>query len=255
MYHGVIYSDEAIALHEDYPAALLNKGLAHESLGEMEKAIGSFSKTLSLNPGDGRVRPLLAGALLSHAKALGNHSDAKEYLLKAMDSIENSFDAKNPKALYLRCEIGNALGYDAEENLQYCEAALFANHEKSIATIAEDVVLNTMGIIANSIGRSSDALRYFEKGYQMNKKSFDILVNLASLHTDLENFDLANKFFEQAESLDIIDPALLLGNWGWGFEKQGNKASACEMYTRAIELSQPNPHPQIVTNARNSCTV
>ena len=242
-------------MHGDYPAAHFNKGLAHESLGEIEEAIRSLSKTLSLNPGDGRVRPLLAGALLSHSKTLGNNSDAKGYLLKAMDSIENSFDAKNPKALYLRCEIGNALGYDAEENLQYCEAALFANHEKSIATITEDAVLNTMGIIANSIGRSSDALRYFEKGYQMNKKSFDILVNLASLHTDLENFELANTFFEQAESLDIIDAvtALLLGNRGWAFEKQGNKASACEMYTRAIELSQPNPHPQIVTNARNSC--
>ena len=96
-------------MHEDYASAHLNKGIVHNTLGETLEAIQSFTKSLDLNPNDDRVRYLLGGALLSHAKSLlnSNYVEAEECLHRAMthvdDSIEN-IDATNPRALHLRCE-------------------------------------------------------------------------------------------------------------------------------------------------------
>ena len=101
-------------MHEDYASAHFNKGIAHNTLGETLEAIQSFTKSLDLNPNDDRVRYLLGGALLSHAKSLlnSNKTEAEDYLLRAMDHPGDStgvFDDKIPRLKHLYCEIGNAL--------------------------------------------------------------------------------------------------------------------------------------------------
>ena len=63
--------------------------------------------------------------MYAYAKSLlneGNGVRAKEYMLDAIkhvdDSIEN-IDATNPRALHLRCDLGNALGGQSSF-LQFC---------------------------------------------------------------------------------------------------------------------------------------
>ena len=246
-------------MHEDYASAHFNKGIAHNTLSETLEAIQSFTKSLDLNPNDDRVRYLLGGTLLSHAKSLlnSNYVEAEEYLLRAMNHIEDSIeniDAKNPRALHLRCEIGNALQYDDMENLCYCNAALDANREEASTHIDEDVTLNLLGIISKQMLEYNDAIKYFSQGLKVNSESYEILINMASVYSDTGNYELANTYFKQAEALDIADPflrAYLLANKGWLMEKQELRLAARQLYTQAISLSQPNPHPQIITNLSN----
>ena len=253
--------DDAIELHDDYASAHFNKGIAHDNLGETLQAIDSFTRSLDLNPSNERVRQLLGGVLLSQAKHLLNNVDTAEaevYLLRAMshvdDSIEN-IDASDPRALHLRCEIGNALEYDAEVNLRYCNAALKANRKEiQNRRIVEDVTYNLLGIISKQLGKYDDAVHFLSQGLGVNAESYDILINLATIHADINNYELATTYFEQAETLDITDPfikSFLFANKGWLMEKQGLRLSAQKHYTEAIDLSQPNPHPQIVTNLYN----
>jgi len=257
--HAIPFLDKAIALHDEYPSAHFNKGIAHNNLGETVEAIQSFTKSLEQNPNDGRIRLLLGGALLSHAKSLlnDNQVEAEEHLLQALkhvnDSIEN-VDAKNPRTLHLRCEIGNALSYDGKDSIRYCVSALDANRKTASNNIDEDVTLNLLGIISKQMLEFDAAIEYFSQGLKANPESYDILINLASIHSDTGNYKEAKGYFEQAEKLDLADPSLrayLLANKGWLVEKQGMRLDARKMYAEAIDLSQPNPHPQIVTNLRN----
>ena len=202
----MFYPDKAIELHKDYFSVHFNKGKAHENLGEALQAIESFAKSLALNPNDNRVRSLLGGVLLTHAKSLSN-AEAVEYLLQAIKHVDDSIaniDAEDPRTLHLHCEIGNALGYDAEVNLQYCHAALGANSEKITNSNNEDVTLNLLGIISKEIGKHDDAIQYFDKGMAVNAESYDLLINIAYLHTDMDNYDLAKAYFEKAENLDDL---------------------------------------------------
>ena len=92
----------------------------------------------------------------------------------------------------------------AKVNLQYCHAALGANSEKITNSINEDVTLNLLGIISKEIGKHDDAIQYFDKGMAVNAESYDLLINIASLHTDMDNYDLAKAYFEKAENLDDL---------------------------------------------------
>ena len=120
--------------------------------------------------------------------------------------------------------------------------------------IEEDVTFNLLGIISRQLGKNEDAVEYFMKGLELNKSSYDILVNLASIHGDMNNFELANTFFDKAEALNITDPTLqgyLLANKGWMHENQGLRLAARKYYIDAINMTQPNSHPQIITNLQN----
>ena len=254
-----VLSDEAIALHKEYASTHFNKGIAHSSLGETLEAIEAFTNGLAFNPNDDRIRHLLGGALLSRAKALQPASkEAEEYLSRAMIHINDSIanDAKNPSALHLRCEIGNLLGYEAKENLHFCMSALNANRENlvSLSILDEDVTLNLLGVITKNMLLHTEAIEYFSQGLEVNPESYDLLVNLASIHSDTGNHVRANIYFEQAEALNIDNPLLrayLLANKGWDKEKQGLRLAARDLYQQAIQLSEPHPHPQFVTNLHN----
>ena len=38
----------------------------------------------------------------------------------------------------------------------------------------------------------------------VNAESYDLLINIAYLHTDMDNYDLAKAYFEKAENLDDL---------------------------------------------------
>ena len=254
--------DEAIALHKAYAAAHFNKGIAHTNLHPPNHwgAIEAFTDSLALNPNDERVRPLLGSAMLSYAKSLmsTDASEAEQYLSRAMHHINDSIahGSKNPRTLHLRCELGDLLGYKAQENLSFCTSALNTNGEKwaPVDRVDADVTLNLLGVISKKMQQHTAAIKYFSRGLDKNPQSYDLLVNLATTHSDTGNHELANIYFEQAEALDIKTPLLrayLFANKGWDMEKQGMRLAAYNLYQQAINLSQPHPHPQFVANLHN----
>lgn len=249
--------EEAIALHDDYASAHFNLGLARLNLGQTLGAIESFTKSLSLNPSDGRVRHLLGGAILSHAKDLlakGDVSEARNRLTQAKNHVDffiEQFDATDSRANLIRCEIGRLLGHDAKLTSRYCEAALDAP-SKTKTDVA--IAYNLLGIFAKQAGHYSDAADYFQSGLEADGHSLDLHLNLASTLTDMHEYERAHKYFQQAETIPLSDPLLksyLLANKGWLFEVRGLRSQARDLYAEAVDLSQPNTHPQIVANLRN----
>jgi tetratricopeptide (TPR) repeat protein len=221
----------------------------------------SFTKSLSINPNHG-TRILLANAANKYLMENGYANDDKYVIassaLEHVDFVIENSSVLYPRAYYLRCILGRVLDFPDDSNIKFCQEALRANRSLKVTDeiagylVAEDAVLNTIGLIFKDNRYYSEAINAFNEGLAINPMSSDILVNLASLFTAQEQYDLATEYYDRAEHF-ITDPSvrsLLMTNKGYSLERQGFHLAAKAIYQEAIEITSI-PHPQLVRNFEN----
>ena len=246
----------------DYGAAHFNLGISYQNLGRFRDSLESFEKSLALSPNH-RTRILLASAANNYLREHGSADEhAYEIATDSLDHIdfviENSSIAY-PRAYYLRCLLGQLLGYPNFVNVKFCKDALLANQsvqsreEMTGCFVIEDVVLNTIGLLHKEDGNDDEAIEYFTEGLNINPMSSDIMVNLGSIYSAHEKYGLSEECFQRAERL-ITHPAsrsLLMTNRGFSLEKQGYHLAAKSVYEEAIGIAGSSPHPQLLLNLEN----
>jgi tetratricopeptide (TPR) repeat protein len=189
----------------------------------------------------------------------GHADDAKHIAVEALEHIDFVIESSTqpyPRAYYLRCLLGHFLEIDS---VNYCIHAVATNRslkeagELVMFQIAEDVVLNTIGIMLKEQGDFSNAVEYLFDGLAINPTSSDIMINLAAIYSAHGMHGIATEYYDRAERL-IADPAirsLLMTNRGFSLEKQGFHLAARDIYKEAIGIAGSSPHPQLVLNLEN----
>ena len=191
----------------------------------------------------------------------GEAKDAYELALEALDNLDLVIrqNTPHPRAYYLRCVLGQYVGHHDNVNVVFCKDALEMNRSLKPNDgfagflVIEDVVINSIGVLLKRLGHEAEAIDYFEQGLIINPISSDIMINLASVYSNQERYDLATEYFNRAERL-IVDPAvrsLLMTNRGFSMEKQGYLLDAKAIYEEAIDIAGGNPHPQLILNLEN----
>eukprot|EP00804_Cyclotella_cryptica_P018614 CCRYP_011415-RA/>CCRYP_011415-RA protein AED:0.21 eAED:0.21 QI:4399/1/1/1/0.33/0.28/7/233/939 len=259
--HAIPFLEEAVALYDQYESAHFNLGIAYSNTGRFKDAMKSFKKSLALHPRSNQTRVLLVNAMNNYLLENSRADDSQETAKEALDEIDlfiEESEQKYARPYYLRCALGKFLGHSPKINIQYCKNAVEANRLlKSFQgpmsfLVAEDVVLNMIGLMLKDTGNDEEAIEYFLQGLNANPNSPDILVNLASIYSEKKDYKLATYYFDQAEEL-ISDPqvkSLLMTNKGFSMEKQGYHLTAMAIYKEAINIATA-PHPQLLVNLQN----
>lgn len=97
-----------------------------------------------------------------------------------------------------------------------------------------------LGMIADSEGNYKDALSYFQRALNYDRKNPDTHLGIARTYRNMKDYTNALRHAQMSHELatDSINPLLLLGNL---YFEQGNYNEAVKFYDRAMNIEKNSP--------------
>ncbi len=104
----------------------------------------------------------------------------------------------------------------------------------------KSIALMYLGMIADSTGDYKDALNYFQRAMNYDKKNPDIHLNISRTYRNMKDYSNALRYAESSHELapGNINPLLLLGNI---YFEQGNFNEAVKYYDKAMNIEKNSP--------------
>lgn len=193
-------------------------GGAHASLGQIDAAIESFDRALSINP--------------DFSEAHYNRANALKEKGELAAAIESFRDAIRLRPVF--AEAHNNLGI----TLQECGdlAAAIESFNQAIA-IAPDFAEahNNLGNAAMETGDLAAAIEGFNRALQIEPDFAEAHNNLGNALKEKGKFELAIESFDRALRI-VPDFAEALNNRGIALQEKGDLPGAIESYHRALRL-------------------
>jgi tetratricopeptide (TPR) repeat protein len=190
--------------------ALNNIGVAYDSLGEKQKALGYFNQALLLR----RAASDRAGEGTTLSN-MGNVYHSLGELQKALDHFNSALPlihAAGDRAGEARTLNNIGFAYDAlgekQKALGYYNQALFTNRAVS-DRLGEAVTLNNIGRVYDSLGERQRALDYYHESLSLSKDIGDRIVQARNLfgmaQTERNRGDLVEARKDIEAALDITE--------------------------------------------------
>lgn len=179
--------------------------------------------------------------------SFGLYSEAMEEYNQALEQLGTELD--DPLFIILNNNIGKV--YLSLNNFELAEQH-FEETKKSSTVLKDDkglaISLGLLGASHEKQGEYEDALKDQKEGLSLFEKLGDdhgvamTNENIGSIYEDLEQFDLAYKFFKRAyghlKGSGTVEEVNVLNNLGDSFRKTGNYPSALEKTTKALEIAR-----------------
>lgn len=246
---GMDYGQSAQKLSADldYPLgeaiSLEVIGSIHYDLGDFEKAIQYFLKSLKIYQKEGNKKGV--AEIYNHIgmcyRDMSNFDKAMEYHKKAL-KINQEIDNKAGIAhSYNNIGICHYPTNEYKKVLKYIKKAFEINKELGNKEGISSA-LNNMAICYSSIGEFQKALDAFEKSLELNREFGDkgaigtTLNNIGNLHIHLGNYGKAEDYLQQ--SADIYKKIGTRNLLKINYEAFANLYSAKGDYKKAIEYYQ-----------------
>ena len=217
-------ADEALQLSPNYIAAMLNKALALEGMGEPSAALEILNNILEIDPDNYMAFEFSA---VTH-KALGNFTEAISIFEEIISSDPESVEPET----YSHCA--------------YCYNAI-ENFEKAIEYFEEAIDLDpyndnlwcNLGIAYANHGNKNKAIDSFKMALSINEKSFVSLNGIARAYSEIANYTEAIEYFRQAL---IIKPNDIdtLNNYASVLTDSEDYVQAINCYQQVLVHSQLN---------------
>jgi arylsulfatase A-like enzyme/Tfp pilus assembly protein PilF len=232
-------------------APLMGSGEDAFAAGDLEAALGSFSRIIAMDPGNPQARIFRARVLT----AMGRPDEAADEYARVIE-----IDPANSTPYFQLGNIAQGRGR-LDQALAYYEQAFqlvpgspeaLANMgsimmEKgaldSAATLLgraleEDplnkVALLNMALVYNSRGAQDEALRLFRRTLELDPESVKAMANIAAIYASRGLVDTTIKYLETARSLEPAN-ATILANLGNAYRQKGMIADAEACYLDALE--------------------
>lgn len=180
------YLDKALALSEDYLAAIKNVAIVQQELGNEERVIEALDRADSISPLD-VDRKLNLGKLLLQT---GKEEDGKKLLQRAMKQV----DPRNKQSYSLK------VAEVYMENGQFAEA-----EEIYVKAIRENPAqieaFNRLGIALRRQGKWQEAENYYQLALKHYPANAAIYYNLGVLYLNRDEKKKASQYFWKAIEL------------------------------------------------------
>ena len=219
---------------EAYDAYL--RGLAFEARSEFDalgKAISSYEQAVELDPNFA-----LGWARLSRGHALLYFREAGDITAARRDAAKSALDTaqklqpNSPETLL-------ALGYYQYWVLRdYGLAKTTFKHVQKILPGSSDAVVG-LGAVSRREGHWDQSVAYWEQALALDPRNVELLVQAASTHAELRQFQAALKLYDRA--LDIVpnEPNLMASKAGI-YQAEGNLEQAAKFLSQ-IDAQTPSP--------------
>jgi TolB-like protein/Tfp pilus assembly protein PilF/predicted Ser/Thr protein kinase len=219
---------------EAYDAYL--RGLAFEARSDFDalgKAISSYEQAVELDPNFA-----LGWARLSRGHALLYFREAGDITAARRDAAKSALDTaqklqpNSPETLL-------ALGYYQYWVLRdYGLAKTTFKHVQKILPGSSDAVVG-LGAVSRREGHWDQSVAYWEQALALDPRNVELLVQAASTHAELRQFQAALKLYDRA--LDIVpnEPNLMASKAGI-YQAEGNLEQAAKFLSQ-INAQTPSP--------------
>jgi len=225
-------------------------GVVYYSLGEKQKALDYFTKSLPFRhiAGDrGGEATMLNNIGLVYSE-LGANQKALDYFAEALP-LYRSVEDRGGEATTLT-NIGNvhsSLG-EKQTALDYYLQAL-PLRQTAGDSAGEAATLNNIGALYDSIGESRKALDYYNKALPLRRAVNDrrgevsTLTNLGTIYYEIDEKQKALEYFSQALALSRVagdrgGEARALGNIAKYYSGQGERTKAAKYLNQTLALSR-----------------
>lgn len=191
---AIEYYDKALRFDSNLPEALLGRATCQAKLGDVQGALPHFERAFELRPDQGSYAANLAAAYASLGRFLKGGQVLKDFLGRFPDS---------PEANLQMGELLSQRGeeYFAQSQLQEGVAA-FREAEPYFAAVLEVRPIEARAVFglgrALSIqGKHTDALPHMQKVFGWQPKDYAFAFGLASVYTELRQFEAAAQTWEE----------------------------------------------------------
>jgi tetratricopeptide (TPR) repeat protein len=217
-------ADEALQLSPNYIAAMLNKAIALESIGEPSAALEILNEILEIDPDNFMALEFTA---ITH-KSLGNYNDA---IFIFEEIIETDPEEVEPDTYARTAYCYNAIE-DFEKAIEYFEKAIDLDPYN-------DNYWCNLGIATANYGDKNKAIDAFKMALSINDKSFVSLNGIAKAYGELANYSEAIEYFRQAliAKPNDIDT---LNHYASVLADSGDYVQAINCYQQVLVNSQLN---------------
>ena len=252
--------EEALVVHPGYAVASANLGLVYKGEGNFVKAAEMLRKALELDSSLCKMRAYLGislSNLYSDSVVQGKPNislanDAKAFLNQSYHECPYPFGVLAQGSLH--SQFG-----EYELALHYYERTSFLNRVAAKpgmewqlpkeTLVHETSLRNMMGLtLARIPGREQDALQQYQMALNAGGDIFPVLVNAASMQTQLGSYNDAIRLLGIALDMKPESPEALT-NLGFAFENKGDLKEAQVYYKKAYAILPSNR--QIATNVRS----
>jgi tetratricopeptide (TPR) repeat protein len=97
-------------------------------------------------------------------------------------------------------------------------------------------MLNDLALMLSSSGQYLDSIQVFNEALEIQDNHLPALLNLAGLHSNLDNIQLANELYLKAVNITSSNSAVVMYNYGVLMHKIESLDEAKRMWSRSIEL-------------------
>jgi Tfp pilus assembly protein PilF len=210
--------NKALSLKPDYAEAYSNMGLALQDQGNLDKAIDSYNKALSLKP--------------DYAEAYNNMGVA----LQDQGNLDKAIESYN-KALSLKPDYPKAynnMGLALQDQGKHDEAIEVYNKALSLKPDYAEAY-NNMGLALQDQGKLDKAIESYNKALSLKPDYAEAYSNMGVALQDQGKLDKAIESYNKALSLEP-DYAEAYSNMGVALQDQGKLDKAIESYNKALSL-------------------
>ena len=218
----MVYAQKAIDIDDKDFKGYLVRGVAWDSKGDIDKAIGDYNKVIELNP--------------KHAEAYYNRGiawDVKGDIDKAIDDYTKviELDPKQIEAYYNRGVAWDDRG-DIEKAIE--------DYSKAIELNPKDAkIYFNRGIVWEKKGEINNAILDFNKAIELNPEDAKAYNNRGIIWKNKNDIDKAISDYNKAIELNP-KYAKAYYNRGIAWENKGEMAKAVLDFSKAIELNPQN---------------
>ena len=217
---------DVATLINDYPkeSKLFNiNGACYAAIGDLEKAIDSYKKAISLNP--------------NYAQAHFNLGNTYQDLCQFNDSISSYQHAISLNPDYH--EAHNNLGGSLLDVSRVDDA--IKSYKKAVKLKPDYIEAHfSLGLTLQELGRLDEATKYLEKTIELNPNFADAHNLMGEIFHSFGNHDSAVSFFDKAIEL-LPSFAEAHNNLGAALQALGQLDNAVECYKKSI-LLKPDYH-------------
>jgi tetratricopeptide (TPR) repeat protein len=254
---------KAIKFDARFTDAYANLGVALYRAGHFEGALKPLGRAIELEPDNARYRLYLAELY----EKTGQLDEAVESLLHAASlRPEDAAIHSSLGVVYLRRNepilavesLGRAvalrpkdagdwfrLGLAWKARRDYARAHIAYEKAASLGWTGPRGVLDfELGICLNSLDRTAEAQKFYDKALKANGEDVEFLNSAALNLMRLERLDEAQKLLEQAVEVDPLEPASHF-NLGHVLSGKGRDVEAAESFRRGLDEDRKDVYPTL----------
>ncbi len=202
------------------------------------------------------VLTVVAVLLFSNAQPVPAKKSRKQIIAECINKgkqfIENceinkSINFLNEKNTVLKSrEISEYLGNIMYEFQRYDKSKLYYFEVLNSTENPGEHLLNRIGEVCQQLGKSEEAIKYFEKAVKKNLNFYEANNNLGDAYFQLGNLNKAMDYFKKGEKSGGSQDPMLKNNIGFCYFKKGNNKMAYKYYLEALEID--NKHIETLNN-------